>query len=444
MKRRSFSWPWFLLGLGSQLQILFSLSISELFVFIAGPYYMLTEWGRLRHDGFSTFAKVGALLVLGCGLGCLVNRTPMFGTVRGMATTVLLFLSIFVVHHFLRKDMNGLKWYFLGGALSLVLCTFVFKKFAEAGVAAADGFGNATTEEIMAGPIFWIQRLGAFAFLPISGWYLSTPLIYMMLMPLGMATFAMATSASGRSSALTSAATSLIILVGGKKRHKMRRMSRYFFIGIVLTLALAKGASSLYRYAAQNGWLSEEARMKYEIQTRGGHGVVSLLIGGRAASFVGVLAALDHPIFGLGPWAVDTEGYYGRFLAKFGSAEDYDEYEKAQERALRLGAPTGLVSCHAVWVEFWVWYGLGGLVFCLYVLFVYVRYIRKDVGVIPQWYGLLAANMPGMLWTMFFSPLTGRIGWIVLVSCCLMARAVRLGKVNLPVGMQIEILKAEK
>ena len=444
MRRRSFGWAWFFLGLGSQLQILYSLSISELVVFIVGPYYLLTDWDQIKRDRFLTFVIAGLLLVFGCVLACAINQTPMSGAVRGMATTSFLFFAIFVVHHFLRKDMNGLKWFFVGEALSLIVCIFVFRKFAEAGVTAVNGFGTATTDEIMEGPIFWIQRLGAFVSTPINGWYMSTPLTYMILAPLGMATFSMLTSASGRSAALTFAGCALLILIGGKRRYRMKRISRYFFIGAVAALVFIKAASFAYRYAALHGWLNEAALKKYEVQTRGGGGVVGLLIGGRAASFIGVLAALDHPIFGLGPWAADTENYSGQFLAKFGSIEDYDEFERSRERAMRLGEPSGLVSCHAVWLEFWVWYGLGGLIFCLYVLFVYARFIRKDLAVIPQWYGFLVAGMPGLLWTMFFSPLTARLEWIITISCCLMARAVRLGRIQLPMEMQIEILKEER
>jgi hypothetical protein len=55
----------------------------------------------------------------------------------------------------------------------------------------------------------------------------------------------------------------------------------------------------------------------------------------------------------------------------------------------------------------------------------------------------IAASIPGYFWGIFFSPWADRVGCIVFVVACLMARAVRKGAQRLPDYMQEEIFKVE-
>ena len=442
MYKRHF-WAWFMLGLGSNFQILASLSITEAYCLIAAPFFLIHDSSSIRKDGFNGYFTVSILLVIGCALGCIVNHTERDFALRGMATTSVIFCAGIVVYHYLKTQMNGLKWYFIGSALSLLLCTFIFKKFSEAGVVAAGGYGAATAEEIMSGPLFWIQRLSAFVYAPINGWYLSVPLAYSAFAPLALAVFSMVMSASGRSAALTSLAFFVVILLGRKRQKSMHFVGKHLFLWLLIAPIVLGGLNQAYRYVALSGMLGEKSREKYEVQTRRGMGISDLIIGGRASSFVGVKAALDHPIFGLGPWAKHKDAYTERFFNKYAAYEDYVEILESNRRRIALGLPVGLIGCHAVWLQFWVWYGCLGLLFCVYAMFVMVRYLYKDVAVIPQWYGYLAAGIPAMFWMMFFSPLTARFGFMLFIGACLMARAVRQGRVRLPKDMEMEIAHSE-
>jgi ribonucleotide monophosphatase NagD (HAD superfamily) len=48
-------------------------------------------------------------------------------------------------------------------------------------------------------------------------------------------------------------------------------------------------------------------------------------------SFCGLIACVDRPIVGFGPWAKDNYGYTGEFLEKYGTYEDSLNYYKAME-----------------------------------------------------------------------------------------------------------------
>jgi hypothetical protein len=102
-----------------------------------------------------------------------------------------------------------------------------------------------------------------------------------------------------------------------------------------------------------------------------------------------------------------------------------------------------MIPCHAYITEFWLWYGIFGLLFWLYVIFVLLRYLKQDCWAVPQWFMWIAASIPGYLWGVFFSPWSDRIGGIVFVVACLMARAVRIGVQPLPDYMEEELFKME-
>lgn len=162
------------------------------------------------------------------------------------------------------------------------------------------------------------------------------------------------------------------------------------------------------------------------------------------SSFCGLIACIDKPIIGFGPWAVDYYGYKNEFLIRYGAEEDYAEYLKSERRKLLKGiTKVKLIPCHSVITEFWLWYGMFGLIFCLYIVFAICRYIKMDCWVVPQWYFWLAALTPGFFWDLCFNPLIRRDYLSLFVVACLLARAVRRGRQQLPLEMQREIWESE-
>jgi hypothetical protein len=344
----------------------------------------------------------------------------------------------------LRRDLGGFKWMIVGSAISSVLCTFVFQRAVEVAMLAGGDRGEGAIEAIISGPIYWIGRLNAILGAIPKGWYLQCPIFVSVGIPLFIAGFAMLTSASGRAAALTAISSAALIFIGGKKRETIKRrlcnkLAFWFGCAIVGISCL----HALYRISATQGWLGEEALKKYEMQTQGDDSIKKLLLGGRMESFCGILACFDKPIVGFGPWAMDSRGYVDEFLARYGTSDDYDSYVKAQERNLKKGVGFKMIPCHAYITEFWLWYGIFGLIFWLYVIFVFIRYLKQDCWVVPQWFMWIAASIPGYFWGIFFSPWTNRVGGVVFIVACLMARAVRQGRQKMPDYMVAEIIKVE-
>lgn len=437
---------WFLFGLGSQLQIVASLSFTELFVFAAAPFIFLREKDYMRRNGIMTFFWLSLLVVVGCVVACLENHTEPVFVLRGMAVTCLLSCTVVVGHWMLRRDMGGFKWFLIGTAISSVLCTFVFQKSVEVFGLAGGIAGESAVNAIMSGPIYWVSRLNAVLKAIPQGWYLQCPTFLAALTPLFMAAFSMLTTTSGRSAALGAIASAALILIAGKKRESIRRRlcSRFGFWCCIAGVGIFC-LHTLYRISATQGWLGEDALRKYEQQTQGDTSIKKLLLGGRMESFCGLIACVDKPIVGFGPWASDNDGYVEEFLRKYASQQDYLDYVKWQEYYNRNGVVHRFkIPAHAYITEFWLWYGIFGLLFWIYVIFVLLRYLKQDCWAVPQWFMWLAASIPGYFWGIFFSPWADRVGGVLFVVACLMARAVRLGCQALPEGMICEINKIKE
>lgn len=434
---------WFLLGLGLKLQVVASLSITEMIVLLSAPYLFLKDYHQLRKDGIWVFFVLSLMVIVGCVISSIANHTPPKYVLRGVAVTCIVSCSIIFSHWILRRDPGGFKWFILAIPLSAIISTFYFKASVETAMLGE------SSEEIMSGPIFWISRLNHFVLAPTKGWYLQIPFCVNVLAPLFMAGFAMLTSISGRSSALTAIAFSIIVVIGGKTRRSMSRISRHFGLMVVLGFVLIGAAYMGYKVSAMAGWLGEDARRKYEVQSDGGEGgILRLILGGRGGSFIGLLACRDKPILGWGPWAKDANGYTEEFVTRFGTMEDVIDLNKAMlsqwYNADVYGIGGRMLPCHAYITEFWAWYGVWGLVFWLYIIYVLLRHLKQDIAAVPQWFAWLACSIPGMFWGMFFSPFSDRVSIPLSVVACLMARAVRKGQFMLPREMMVEIEKVER
>lgn len=437
---KKLSFLWFVLGLGSHLQVLFSLSMAEILVLLMAPCLIFSEMPYMKRTGVVQFFWIAVLLFCGCIVSLIANHAQFYQMIRGVSITGLIVCSVVVGHYMLRTCPEGLKWCFIGGMISGFICIFAFQRSVEVSSA-----GSTDVDAIMSGPLFWIQRLGSLLGTPTLAFYLKMPLAYSVGAPLFMAMFSIFYSASGRAAALASFGAAALVLIGRKKRKSMAALGRHFTLIFCLAVVGVFVAKAAYQWAALNNYLGEKARMKYEHQTAGGSGIVKLLIGGRADAFVGLLAIADSPIIGKGYWAPDTEGYYEEFLAKYGNPEDYETYLKNAAYYASKGIYRDkMISCHSHITSFWLWYGLPGLIFWVYVIYVMFRFLRQDVAVVPQWYYWLAAGVPGLMWHIFFSPFNSRFGLPLLVIGMLLARAARFGRYQLPVEMIREIEENER
>ncbi len=427
---------WFLLGMGAQFQIVASLSMTELFVLFAAPLLIFREYSKMKRNGVLPLFVLSLFVVIGCICSCVVNRVSFYAALRGGATTCLISCAIIVSHWILRRDLSGFKWFLIGNALSFFFSAFVFQHSVELTMLADGRVGSsAVVDAIMSGPIFWTTRLSSIIGAVLKGWYLQLPSVVCGGVPLILALFAVLTSESGRSIALGLIAMSMIVFIGGKSPERIKRLvCRRLWLLIGVSIMCLFIVNHTYRYAALTGLMGEKSRIKYEKQSHGSDSIAKLLLTGRMDSFCGLLACIDRPIFGYGPWAIDDYGYISTFMRKYADAEDYRDYVELTRFYSTQGAvPIRLIPCHSFITQFWLWYGVSGLIFWIYVLFVLFRFLRQDCFAVPQCYMWLAGGVPSLIWSIFFSPFPERFGPMLFIVACLMVRAVRRGTLVPPV-----------
>lgn len=427
----------------TQVRFGFSIGISEIFVYLWAPFLFLKNLTLLRRHGMMFFINFGILMSIVCVISGLYNHQYTYFIFRGLASTYPLFAFPVVLHHLLWKNMRGLRWLLLGVCFSGIVNIFVFQASVEVTRYGA-GASTAKAESIMEGPIFWIGRLLPFVMLPVNGWFMKTPTVYSVCAPIAMAVFSMATSVSGRSTALGALGGGLIAVVGGRRLKTIKRFCKLFYLLMIISGVGIFCMNKLYHVAAEQGWLGEAALVKYEHQTRGKKDILHLLMGGRGEFFIGAIAALEKPIIGHGPWAMDEGEHRHDFVLKYGDDEERAALERDMAYAQSLGIRTvGFIPAHSHVIGFWLWFGVIGLLYWLYVIFAIFRYLRMEAAAVPQWFGFLAIGAPAMLWQLFFSGFGFRIVTLPYVIALIMAHNVYKKRIPVSNDVKVELFYCE-
>lgn len=426
----------FLIGAFSvtQINVGFSIGISEIFVYLAAPFLFMRNMAMLRRHGMMFIIMLGVAESVACVISGLLNGAMPFLIFKGLASTYPLFAFPVVLHHLLIKDLRNHKWLLLGICFSFIINIFAFRTSVEMSMYARGASGLEASQAIMSGPIFWIGRLAGFVNVPISGWYLETPIFYSVCAPIGLALFSLFTSESGRSSALGAIGSALIVIFARKKQQSIIQFERSFPIILLVAFFAVLGFKELYSSFAEKGLLGEKALKKYEQQTRGNKSTLALLMGGRAEFFIGAYAAMEKPFIGHGPWAIDYDCHYRfDFLSKYGTQEDMEEMANVLRAARARGANLiSFIPAHSHLISFWLWFGIIGFYYWAYIIFCMIRYLSKEAHIMPQWFGFLAVGAPTMLWSLLFSGFGYRIMTLPYVVMLIMAHNMHKGRIPLP------------
>lgn len=264
--------------------------------------------------------------------------------------------------------------------------------------------------------LFWLHQFGSALSMPINAFYLELPKAYPVLAVCFLLFYGFAKS-NNRSSLLIYGGSLFLIFVGGKRTRAMQFFKKNIFLIVVGALIAAPVANFVYKKSAASGLLGEAAREKYEKQVGKNAGVLQTLMGGRGDFFIGLTACIDQPLVGFGAWAQDTKGYTMSFFAKHGATEKDLEWLRGGEE--RGGLP---IPAHSWIIQSWLWYGIGGLLWALYVGKLIFGTLKNCLGTIPHLYGYFALVLPAHIWNWLFSPIGGRTQMAFFFTLCLFAQ----------------------
>lgn len=417
----------------TQIRIVGSIGISELFIFLVAPFYFVVDYRLLKKDGFVPIIGLAGLTFLGSLLSGWHNGTPMVPWIKGIAATYSLFAIPVVFHHFLRRDMGSFKWYLIGAALSGLITIFALRGGVEASMVQRAG------HRFEGGELYFMTHFGGLCTLPCYAFYLSSPTVLSVVTFLFPSVYTVARTSSGRSAVLVTLLSVCILCYVRRGWRRMRIMRKHFFVVMIFGFILVSLIGSLYKTAARNGWLSEKAQQKYETQMGSSKnvGLLDMLMKGRGEFFVSFYAAFHEPFWGYGPWPIDKKGICQEFLYKYGDPEAIHQMEDYRKFLAAQGAThvTFGLPAHSMLIQNWVWYGLLGLPFWVYVLFKMFELMRKYIDAVPQWFGYLAVMLPTMSWAILFSPYSGRTMVGAFVSIVMFTIAVGRGRIPLQQDM---------
>lgn len=436
---KSAKWALFLLGLGSatKVYVFGCLSFSEMVVFAVAPFFCINDFKALKHDGFMPFLVLhwAACLVM-VVTSAFYYHVPPIIIVKAIAVFYSIFSYLVVFHRYLKRNMRGIGWLLLGFAISSLITIFYFNPKAQISTMGSQSLGMTEFDAVVNSELFWVEKVSTVLTLPIQALYYQTPIWYVGLVPALIAIVTVVTSGSGRSATLIIVLMAFIVMAGRKSRRTMRGIGRHLvsfcIVGLGVVFIFYKG----YKFVAENGYLNEGATVKYQHQTKGGGGMLSLLINGRIEPVVGLMGALDKPIIGFGALAIDNKDYYLRALEEFGDEEDIKQFKYL---AMQNGGRVMVLQTHSHIIAGWVQSGIVGLIYWIYILWLMYDFIRHRAAAVPQWFGYFAASISYYAWHIFFSPLGDRRSSIALfVTALLIARAVSKGKIALPYDMEME------
>lgn len=436
----------FLLGLGAGLRvhIIGLIGLSEIVAFVLAPFLFLKHHTEFKRAGFLTFYNLIFMMMIGSLISSAYNHTWMFASIKNCAVLYSIFAYSVVLFLLLRKSFTGIGWLFAGSFLASIVVVWAFNTalHVDASVGTAE-LSESTVEDVVTGVRFWNTRIASLLRLPVvSTSYLRLPIAYPLIaLPLGTIV-CIVMSISGRSDALILMFAFILIAIARKSRKRMMIFGRHWVVFLLGMLLVTVAAKNAYKYAAVSGYLGEHAKAKYYGQTKQGDSVLRLLMAGRAEFFIGLRAALDHPIVGFGTMAPDDKGYWAEFLWKYADHDDYDLFMRLNARNEQYGGRLQ-IPVHSYIVSFWGQSGIIGLVFSIYITYLVFQYFRHYAQCIPHWYGFFSCTIPSLAWSMFFSPYGHGVTMPMLFTGLLMARAVGRGWLVLPEELEIEARRYE-
>lgn len=410
----------FFLGLfiRTQVHLIGYIGLSELVVVFVAPLIFLKNHAAMKRDGMMPILNLAVMACFGCVLSSLINGSDFARFIRGFAQTYTTWAALVVGYHLLKGNLMSYRWFVLGGFLSGLLSVYIMQG-ASATMGGIDRVGEDAIEAVKGGVLFWKSRILPAINLPVSMFYSQCPYIYSVLAPVIYACLSIFMSdGSGRGTFAVSMVSCFLIIFAGRQGIGIARIKKNLWLLIIVGICAMSGVKSVYSWAADSGRLGENAERKYHDQTQRGSDVLSMLISGRTDFFVGLYACLQKPIVGHGPWPLDANGYRVYFLTKYGTPE---EIRNAIEMSDRYALKS--IPAHSHLIGYWLEYGIFGLPFWLYVLWLMFRYFRKDADACPALFGLLALGIPSAVWSILFCPYASRVGIPLMISAIVLIHA---------------------
>lgn len=369
------------LTLSFNLPVIGELPVAELLLLFSLPFLLVVKGKRLNQPGIKPIYILMLLWLGSQGIADLYRQTPFVDWTRGEATIIFfaIDLAFFVV--ILSQNPRRKLGFMVGFAIGSLLAA----RFAPVGLAEDDPwkFGYATGVNllaVLAGSYFIDKRRYLLCTLALVGMvginllanFRSPVLLLLVAAPF---TLPLIPERIGRLRLLPRAGS----------------LSRVAVL-VVLALGAAAIAIGLVRFATASGFIGEDAQAKNESQLQGG-----FLLAGRPEIVVSSQAVLEHPFIGWGSFGRSYKyvEMLSDFQARYGFQTDLTDTEENLQ---------GLIPAHSHIMGAWVWAGVLGAVFWVYIFRLAGKALLRLSLLKPPLALFYAFLLVSFLWDILFSP----------------------------------------
>jgi hypothetical protein len=386
----------FLIGLGSRIfiELIGQLYISEIILVSLFPFLFFNKGKVLsRSPNTSTILILGGVWLVGQIFTDIFRQTTMQDLARGWAGIVVMLMSFGSLYILINNNLRRLIIFAWGYAFSGILFTIFQPSSYAIKFPWQFGYGS---------PIILMLFLLAVHFGKNN--LKTTSLWVLPILGAGVLSFFLNARSLG---GLVILATMIIWMRANPLTGTLLarlKLQNLFFAGLLMTisgLAVLEG----YAYAAEQGILGERAREKYLSQQN--QSLLGIIIGGRTEILASSQAIIDSPIIGHGSWAKNP--YYRAYLYQlidFGYQTDINYLNY-------LVNQTDLIPAHSHLTQNWIWAGVLGAIFWLWVLLWMGKVFIKANTAPNQLYPLIIYFIVIATWDILFSPFGAfmRITW---------------------------------
>ncbi|WP_047549763.1 hypothetical protein [Methylotenera sp. G11] len=387
------------------------LYITEL-LFAAYLFISINRYRLLSEPLPRNILLLGGLWLLSQIATDMIRDTPSENYLRGWAAIIFFLIDFCAVYIMVRRKPGVLRVLILGSSLGAIFAVLALPTDYSEIEPWKFGYGFPVTMLVL-------------LYLSTGNKFKSTAGLLILVM-LGMLSVYLNARSLGGMTILTAA----ILYLGkqpGFRSYATQRSNPAKLAGMAAAVLMAVFCILyIYQWVAESGYLPEKVAEKYQMGKTKDAGLLGLIAGGRPEILISSQAVIDSPIIGHGSWAEDSKYTYMRYDAVAKLGLDVDEaYMKYSVES------SDLIPTHSAIMQAWVWAGLLGAVFWLFILRFIMRITFASFTSSYALQPLVIFSGISAIWNLLFSPFgaNARISWAIVLVVIFIGSTVLKSKI---------------
>lgn len=396
---------------GIQIRLLGMISLAE-FVIVPIVFFLMPRLNfYMKNKYFKQLLALAIIWLASAILSDLFNQSSFENMLKGIGCVTLLIISLIFAYWLLYDNIDRLKYFLIGYALSNLVRLFIFPSGSLENMLQQAMLGDNLREFYEIWFTYYIYPL--ILAIVLVFYYKHRIAIIIFILLIGIyALFALS-----RSLFLIHTIVFILLVFVGKnvKLNKFDYLRNHLWKCCILFLISLIVVKVFYEYSASKGLLGETAYNKYIEQKETSE--IGLL-SGRKEFFIALYAIKDSPIWGFGSYALDKKEYGKKFLLEYDPKNNYiSEFNS-----------DSIIPTHSYIMAAWVYHGILGAIFWGYIIYIlllfFIKYSLCNKKIVAYVFLMIFT----FLWDIFFSPGWGNRVYVALqislVLICLKNKGV--------------------